>query len=295
MTEFTLATIPSIPVTHFQLNITFGRITDLAPFILRWQEFVADPALPWEFSCTLTLLEGVVVFQGVYHGDGAPEGFDSLNLEAMLPIGVPGLSVTSQLVTTVTHELVYAVQDIFGLIPTHFYAKSLKFTPKTLMSPAAVQSLLEYIEGTDKGTPAWYVPPLLTTYLRNSALTRPRRFLVLSLAGGYTSTFPPTHSAYAHRDALFFLQTYLIDLLPLSERVNPQIKAFANGLNRLVRTLVPGVDNSAYPGYVDPELGEEGMRAYWGENLGYLMRVKREWDPRGLFMGFGPVQSVRAA
>ena len=138
-------------------------------------------------------------------------------------------------------------------------------------------------------------PPLLPTYLRNSALTLSCRFLVFSLAGGYTSTLPVTSSAYAHRDALFFLQTYLIDLLPISEKVNPQIKSFANGLNRLVQSLVPGLDDSAYPGYVDPELGEEGSRAYWGENLGYLMQVKREWDPRGVFMGFGPVQSVRAA
>ncbi|CAK4007347.1 FAD-binding domain-containing [Lecanosticta acicola] len=270
VTEFTLSTIPSIPVTHFQFNITFGTVTDLAPFFIQYQNFIAQPDLPREFSCTLTLLQDTIIFQGVYSGDVS--GFDQLNLQAILPFGNPSLQIVSKIVTTVTHDLVYAIQDIFGLLPTHFYAKNLKFTPRTLMSPAAVEAMFEYIQNTNKGTLAW--------------------FIVWDLEAGRTNDFPASHSAYVHRDALYYMQIYLVDLLALSSSVNPAIKSFANGLHALMQQLVPGVDDAAYPGYVDPELPAP-QRAYWGVNVPYLQAVKRKWDPRNLFQGFAG-QGIRA-
>lgn len=98
------------------------------------------------------------------------------------------------------------------------------------MSDDAVDAVFEYIEKTDKGTPIWFV--------------------VWDLGGGAISDVPQKSSAYWNRDALYFLQSYVVSLM---DDVSDQSKDFLDGLNQVIQEQT-GADDSAYPGYVDERL-----------------------------------------
>lgn len=75
------------------------------------------------------------------------------------------------------------------------------------------------------------------------------------------------------------MQSYVIDLLgPVSQI----LYAFLNGLNAYIQQLVPGIDDSAYPGYVDDQLPDY-LTAYWGGHVERLVSVKGRYDPGNVF------------
>ncbi|KXT01111.1 hypothetical protein AC578_10885 [Pseudocercospora eumusae] len=150
--------------------------------------------------------------------------------------------------------------------PAHFYGKSLKYTDQTLMSPSTIQSVFSYLAKTDKGTALWFV--------------------LFDLAGGAINEVSTAASAYWHRDALVWLQSYVVNL---SGPVKATSKDFLNNLNALVRNSSQGIDESAYAGYVDDGL-KFAQKAYWGGNLPYLRKVKKVWDAKNVFRN---PQSVR--
>ncbi|KXS99761.1 hypothetical protein AC579_412 [Pseudocercospora musae] len=143
--------------------------------------------------------------------------------------------------------------------PGHFYGKSLKYTDKTLMTPSTIQSVYSYLAKTEKGTALWFV--------------------LFDLAGGAINQVSTDSSAYWHRDALVWLQSYVVNL---SGPVKKSSKDFLNNLNRLVQQSTPTIDESAYAGYVDDGL-ENPTKAYWGGNLAYLEKVKAVWDSTDVF------------
>ncbi|EME80362.1 uncharacterized protein MYCFIDRAFT_212045 [Pseudocercospora fijiensis CIRAD86] len=153
--------------------------------------------------------------------------------------------------------------------PGHFYGKSLKYTNSTLMSPATIASVYSYLNSTDKGTPLWFV--------------------LFDLAGGAINEFSTDSSAYWHRDALVWLQSYAVNL---SGPVSKASRDFLTNLNALVMNSTKAIDESTYPGYVDDGL-QNPQKAYWGGNLGYLERVKGVWDPTNVFRNPQSVVGVR--
>lgn len=65
--------------------------------------------------------------------------------------------------------------------------------------------------------------------------------------GGAVNDVPADGTAYGHRDALYYMQTYGIGLTGL----NPKTRTFLNGINDNIRKAMPGVDFGAYAGYVE--------------------------------------------
>jgi hypothetical protein len=86
-------------------------------------------------------------------------------------------------------------------------------------------------------------------------------------------------TAYGHRDALFYLQTYAVDIIP---PLTSTTRSFVNGINAVVQAAMPQVTFGAYAGYVDPAL-PNAQTAYWGTNLPKLEKIKRSIDPGDLF------------
>jgi hypothetical protein len=180
-------------------------------------------------------------------------------------------TIASQLKTSGMLDLVAAVpgaplSSLFSTLftsrlPTHFAAKSLKLTASTLPDGDAVSSLFETMRTTNRDSPIWFV--------------------VFSLSGGFVSTIPSNATAYPHRDALLWIQSYTVSLAgPVSDAQHD----FLRTVSQTVQSLVPGVDDSAYAGYVDPELqGEAAERAYWGSNLETLKQIKKAYDPQNVF------------
>lgn len=148
--------------------------------------------------------------------------------------------------------------------PAHFYAKSLKFTQDTLPSPPAIAEIVDYAlsNATDPGTPLW--------------------FILFDLAGGKINDVASNATSYFHRDALLWLQSYTVNLLVGDGGVSARQKGFLNGLNKKIRELVPGVDNAAYPGYVDNRL-EDFATSYWGGNVERLRGIKARYDAEDVF------------
>lgn len=148
--------------------------------------------------------------------------------------------------------------------PAHFYAKSLKFTQDTLPSPSVLTEIVDYALGnaTDPGTPLW--------------------FILFDLAGGKINDVASNATSYFHRDALLWLQSYTVNLLVGDGGVSARQKGFLNGLNKKIRELVPGVDDAAYPGYVDDGL-DDFATSYWGGNVERLRGIKARYDFENVF------------
>lgn len=122
-----------------------------------------------------------------------------------------------------------------------------------------VDDFFEYIDTADKDTLLW--------------------FIIFDLEGGAISDVPSDATSYGHRDALFWLQSYAVNLLG---DVSATTNAFLNEVNNIFITEMPNATFGAYPGYVDPEL-TNGQEQYWTTNLDRLIEIKAAVDPKDTF------------
>ena len=101
----------------------------------------------------------------------------------------------------------------------------------------------------------------------------------LDPAGGAINAFSPRATAFVHRDQLFHCQ-YLAhwgrdDPPQVVDAARTWIADFDASMRRFS-------SGSAYQNYIDPDLaGWE--RAYYGENLPRLMKIRSKYDPDGVF------------
>jgi FAD/FMN-containing dehydrogenase len=144
------------------------------------------------------------------------------------------------------------------------------YTKDDVIPDEGVDKLFEYVDKADKGGALW--------------------FIVWSLAGGAVNDVKPDATAYGHRDALLFHESYVINLLG---KVKDESRTFLTEINSIIKAAVPGDQDGVYAGYVDPALGgEESASKYWGGNVGRLQRIKAEVDPNDVFHN---PQSIRPA
>lgn len=99
---------------------------------------------------------------------------------------------------------------LVGGIPSAFYSKSLPFRADALIPSSGVDNLFNFLDTTDKGTLIW--------------------FAIFDLEGGATNDVLMNGTAYGHRDALFYLQTYAVDV----GAVSTAIRTFINGINNVL-------------------------------------------------------------
>ncbi|CRG91115.1 hypothetical protein PISL3812_08163 [Talaromyces islandicus] len=259
VTDFTFRTQPAPgEAVQYQLLFNLGDTASRANTFKAWQKLISDPDLPREFASNVILTEGTLLIQGTYFGTEAE--FDAFQLESKFPAN-QGFNTTvfNDWLGLVGYWAVDAVEDIGGGLPVHFYAKSLPFTNKTLIPDDVVDDFFEYLDTADKGTLTWVI--------------------FLDLEGGKTSDPPVDSSAYFHRDALFWIQTYAINLLgPVSATTN----TFLNEINNIFLTKMANPPYGAYAGYVDPELTNP-QDEYWGSNLERLIQIKAAIDPQDVF------------
>jgi hypothetical protein len=266
VTEFTMKTAPApSEITQYAYNITAKDATSFASTFQGWQKLVSQPDLSRRFSSTVTLSPGSMIVSGIFYGPRSD--FDALNAQSIIPANDSAILAQSTIATVPFTGLGDPTMTATGNIPLYFYAKSVKTTNKTLMSNEAIQSMFSYISATEKGSPVWLV--------------------IWDLQGGAISDVSQTATAYWHRDALYFMQSYVVSL---TGPVSNASKSFLAGLNRLVQKET-GADQSAYPGYVDPELADP-QRSYWGCNVPRLQHVKAALDPDNVFRNPQTVSTI---
>ncbi|CAG7854205.1 SubName: Full=Related to reticuline oxidase (Berberine bridge enzyme) {ECO:0000313/EMBL:CCA70426.1} [Serendipita indica DSM 11827] len=267
ITEFVVHTEPApADTTVFAYHIQTGKKSSFANTFAAWQDIISDPNLDRKFSTEVVITELGMIISGTYFG--TKEEYKALNFEQRLAQNAT-VSVTTldNWLGTVTNWAENEALKLIGGISGPFYSKSLNFKKDTLIPFNGIQNLFNYLETANKGTPAWFV--------------------IFDLEGGKINDVPTDQTAYAHRDTLFYVQTYAVGILKLSDTT----KNFINGINKVIQDAMPNVNFGAYAGYVDPQL-PNAQQAYWQSNLPRLEQVKRKYDPTDVFHN---PQSVRPA
>jgi FAD/FMN-containing dehydrogenase len=234
----------------------------------KWQKLISDPDLSRKFASQFILTEqfGAIV-TGTFFGSQSE--FDSLNITSRLPSQEDSTVELKDWLGTVGHWSEDLALKIVGGIQSNFYAKSLAYTKDDTLSDDAVDKLFQYIDGADKGGALWFV--------------------IWDLEGGAINDVKADATAYGHRDALFYHQSYAVNLLG---KVNDKTKNFLKGVNDVITEGLPGSAKGAYAGYVDPALGTDSASLYWGANVERLQQIKAVVDPNDVFHN---PQSIRPA
>lgn len=259
VTEFKIRTEPA-PDTAVQYVYRFnmGSTAERAQLLKDWQDFVSNSSLSRKFSSLLTIMDGTILLTGTFYGTEAE--FDQLGIKDHFPVNGPGdVTVVDDWLSMTGKAIEELALNIAGGIPTHFYAKSMGFTPDTLMPSSTIDELVHYLDTADKGSLLW--------------------FINVDLEAGAINDVPANATAYAHREVLYWVQTYILNLFG---DVSQTSLDFLDGLNRLVCKSVPEACERAYPGYVDPFL-VDAQQAYWGSNLPILREIKAAVDPNDVF------------
>jgi len=144
-----------------------------------------------------------------------------------------------------------------GGLPRSFYAKSLEFTPTSLITSSTVDALFEFLS---------------TGYKNGVGL-----LVSFHIGGGAVNDVAVDATAYPHRDALFWIQ------FAAAERggMSGDTKDFVHGINKIITSGTPDIEFGAYSRHVDPEL-PNALQAYWGV-LPRLEKIKMSIDPNDIF------------
>jgi FAD/FMN-containing dehydrogenase len=265
VTDFHIRTHPAPgSAIAFTYNVTLGNAQAQADAFKAWQKLVSAPKLPRELSTQFIALPlGISVVTGFYYG--SEKDFSALKLDTQL-FGIDDAEVSVRVVdkaVAVAHEFSELGLKLFGDVPAHFYSKSLSFSEDTLMSGDAIDAMFKYLGDINLST-----------------LTTPW-FVIFDLEGGAINDVAQNSSAYAFRDAIFFLQSYAVDLLGLFQ---DQSRKFLDGLNEVVLENAGDKDKEfgSYPGYVDPYL-DNARDMYWRGNYERLREIKKVRDPDQVF------------
>lgn len=259
VTEFKVRTEPAPDMAvQYTYELILGNATERARVLADWQNFISDPDLSRKFASIMIVFEHGMLLTGDFYG--TKEEFDGLGLADRFPIREPGnIAVITNWLGMTGHAVEELALGVIGGIPLHFYAKSMAFTRDSLMSQSTFEKFFDYLDNTEKETLLWLV--------------------YFDLQAGATGDVPNDATAYAHRDTLYWLQSYAVSLVgPVS---NTTI-GFLQGINSLVAQDVPSANTHAYPGYVDP-LMPDPQEHYWGSNLPRLERIKAAIDPNDVF------------
>ncbi|KAF3000281.1 hypothetical protein E8E13_008380 [Curvularia kusanoi] len=268
VTEFKVRTQPAPgEAVLYTYTIQAGSATDRANAFKKWQSLASDTTLSRKFASNFVLAGPATVVTGTFFGSKAE--FDSLNISSRLSDPKDAVIELKDWLGVVGHWAEDAALRLGGGIPANFYAKSLPYTKNDVISDDGVDKLFDYIDKADKGGAIWAV--------------------IWDLEGGAISDVAPDATSYGHRDAIFFHQSYVVNLLGA---VNDKSRAFLTGINDMVSNARSDRIQGAYAGYVDPALGADSATDYWSNNVARLVSIKSQIDPADVFHN---PQSIRPA
>ena len=281
VTEFVVRTEEAHPEgIRYSFSVEFGTFTSMADTFKNWHNLIKDPELDVNLYSQVSLSTIGLVVSGVYYGTEAD--FKKTKIMDVFPKEAKKkVLVFNNWLGMVVNWLEDVGLHLGGGVSNAFYCKSLTFEktfekdkPKklidNLMTDETIDALFAYLDTAEKGTLIW--------------------FIIFELQGGATNKVDVDKYAFAHRNTLYYLDSYGIDI----GEVSTTTRNFINGVHDTITdtmTNVPKEDWGAYPGYVDPDLSN-GQKAYWGDNLPKLEQLKRKYDPGDVFHN---PQSVRPA
>jgi FAD/FMN-containing dehydrogenase len=97
--------------------------------------------------------------------------------------------------------------------------------------------------------------------------------------GGAYNRVPAHATAFPHREELFLLEHSVVIPAGFDAAANEAARAWLSDSWQLVH---PSGSGGVYANFPDTELPDE-QRAYWGDNLERVRRVKKKYDPEAVF------------
>ncbi|KAF7309508.1 Reticuline oxidase [Mycena indigotica] len=265
ITEFVVRTQAEVTnAVVYNYKILLGSHASHAATFAAWQSIVADPKLDRRLASQVIVFQLGMIVTGTFFG--SREEFNALNFVGRLSGNATvEVSLLDTWLGIVANWAENEALQLIGGIASPFYSKSLAFKPSTLIPQQGITDLFKYFDEASKGTLIW--------------------FAIFDLAGGAVNDVAQDATSYAHRDVLFYLQTYAVGLIALSDTTT----AFVEGISNTLYKAMPNLPVEAYAGYVDPKLSN-GQQAYWTTNLPRLQQIKSQIDPTDVFHN---PQSVR--
>jgi hypothetical protein len=249
-------------VVQYSYSATFGKHADMADVFEQWQTLISDPNLDRRFGSEIVMYELGLVITATFYG--TEDEFDATGIPQKIPTG--NISIVLDDWLGVLAQQAEDAALYLSDTQSAFTSRSLAFRPDETLTRDAIDSMMSYLDNTDRGTLLW--------------------FLIFDVSGGAINDIPMNATAYSHRDKIMFCQGYGIGIPTLSQTT----KDFMNGLiNEIQSTEAQTL--TTYPGYVDPLLSNP-QASYWGPNLERLGQIKSDWDPNDIFHN---PQSVRPA
>jgi hypothetical protein len=266
VTEFLLRTEEEPgECVQYSYSFTARPYKNLANTFKSWQKFVSDPKLTRKFASEVTITELGMIISGTYFG--SQKEYQKLDMDSKFPGANDKKTIMFKnwlgLVGSWAEDVAL---KLGGGLSAPMYTKSLTFNGSRLIPDEVIDKIFTHLDHVKTGTLIW--------------------FIIFDLEGGAINDLSEDATAYAHRDALFYMQSYAVGIPKLRDTTREFLRGFSN----MIQEGMPGGENfGAYAGYVDPELVHP-QKMYWRGNLERLERIKAKVDPRDVF--WNP-QSVR--
>ena len=250
VTNFNFRTSPVSVVARFV--ITWSKpIAQAAKIVQAWQQWLAD--LPPSITGTLHLTKD----QG-----------------GLIKVHMAGLSVQSESKLKVELKRLQRVAGPADQVSTT--TQTFKAAATIFNGGPAVDSLLM------KGKSDYVIDPMTDQgilTLLNGLQNAPGEIAVLcDTYGGAINKIASDATAFVHRgNTRYSIQYYMEWTNPAASDANIAM------MRTLYTSMRPHVSGGAYVNYCDLDLGDGYARAYWGDNLPRLMKVKAAVDPKNIF------------
>jgi FAD/FMN-containing dehydrogenase len=250
VTNFNFRTSPVSMVARF--GITWSKPTAQAAKIVQaWQQWLAD--LPPSITGTLHLTK---------------------DQSGLIKVHMAGLSVQSESKLKVELKRLQRVARSADQVSTTtqtFKAAATIFNGGPADDSLFMKGKSDYVNDpmTDQG--------ILT--LLNGLQNAPGEIAALcDTYGGAINKIASDATAFAHRgNTRYSIQYYMEWTDPAASDTNIAM------MRTLYTSMRPHVSGGAYVNYCDLDLGDGYARAYWGDNLPRLMKIKAGVDPKNIF------------
>jgi FAD/FMN-containing dehydrogenase len=259
VTGLTLRTVPEPAATAFHLKWPYERA---AALIAGWQEW--SPAGPDRLAASLLVtVGGEVGADPVVHLFGSMIGSEA-ETAALLDefVSVAGADPAA---SERTHMR-------YGLLKNYLAGRG-PGDQEDADGRAYMKS-----EFFREPLPAGAVEALVELCVRGRRPGEARKLDFMPWGGAYNRV-PADASAFPHREELFLLEHSVVVPAGFDAAAAEAARAWLSDSWELVH---PSGSGGVYANFPDTDLPDE-QRAYWGDNLERVRRVKEKYDPEGVF------------
>ncbi len=251
VTKFNFRTSAVNLVAKF--SITWSKpVTQAARIVLAWQEWL--DALPPAITCTLHLTREA---GGVIKVHIAGLSVDSENKLTAEMKRLQKLAGPAEILVTTTMTFARAATIFNGGGPA-YESVLMKGKSDYIVEPTSEQGVLTLLDGLQKAPGE--IAVLFDSY------------------GGAINKVAADATAFVHRGSTKYLIQYYMqwDSLGATETNLAMMRT-------LYASMRPFVSGASYVNYCDLDLGDGYAKAYWGENLTRLTKIKAAFDPNNVF------------